>query len=128
MKSDNARRGFLERDERPWYYFDVLVAGHLTSLGTRRDVIDTKNYTMDLYQTVKRINNSADQNKMAMEAISKYGAEKKFLIFYNFLEPLIEQSYQEVKGLWINKLAGVDIYGRSHARTMLIYVRWDDKL
>lgn len=110
------------------YDFDVLVAGHLTSLGTRRDVVDTKNYTMDLYQTVKRIHNSADQNKMAMEAIGKYGAENKFLIFYNILEPLIEQSYQEVKERWINKLAGVDIYGRSHARTMLIYVRWDDKL
>lgn len=110
------------------YEFDVLVAGHLTSLGTRQDVIDNKNYALDVYQTVKRIHNSADQNKMAMDTIRKYGADNKFLIFNNILEPLIEQSYQEIKGRWINKLAGVDIYGRSHARTMLIYVRWDDKL
>ena len=33
-----------------------------------------------------------------------------------------------VKGRWIDKLAGVDVYGESHIRTMLIYVRWDDKL
>lgn len=110
------------------YDFDVLVAGHLTSLGNRQDVIDNKNYALDVYQTVKRIHNSADQNKMAMDTIQKYGADNKFLIFNNILEPLIEQSYQEIKGRWINKLAGVDIYGRSHVRTMLIYVRWDDKL
>ena len=110
------------------YDFDVLVAGHLTSLGTRQDVIDNKNYALDVYQTVKRIHNSADQNKMAMDTIQKYGADNKFLIFNNILEPLIEQSYQEIKGRWIDKLAGVDIYGRSHVRTMLIYVRWDDKL
>ena len=110
------------------YDFDILVAGHLTSLGTRQDVVDNKNYALDVYQTVKRIHNSADQNKMAMDTIQKYGADNKFLIFNNILEPLIEQSYQEVKGRWINKLAGVDVYGRSHARTMLIYVRWDDKL
>lgn len=110
------------------YDFDVLVAGHLTSLGTRQDVVDNKNYALDVYQTVKRIHNSADQNKMAMDTIQKYGADNKFLIFNNILEPLIEQSYQEIKRRWIDKLAGVDIYGRSHARTMLIYVRWDDKL
>lgn len=110
------------------YDFDVLVAGHLTSLGTRQDVVDNKNYALDVYQTVKRIHNSADQNKMAMDTIQKYGADNKFLIFNNILEPLIEQSYQEIKGRWIDKLAGVDIYGRSHVRTMLIYVRWDDKL
>ena len=110
------------------YDFDVLVAGHLTSLGTRQDVVDNKNYALDIYQTVKRIHNSADQNKMAMDTIQKYGADNKFLIFNNILEPLIKQSYQEIKGRWIDKLAGVDIYGRSHARTMLIYVRWDDKL
>lgn len=110
------------------YDFDVLVAGHLTSLGNRQDVVDNKNYALDVYQTVKRIHNSADQNKMAMDTIQKYGADNKFLIFNNILEPLIEQSYQEIKGRWIDKLAGVDIYGRSHVRTMLIYVRWDDKL
>ncbi len=47
------------------YDFDVLVTGHLTSLGNRQDVIDTKNYTFDVYEIVKRIHNSANQNKMA---------------------------------------------------------------
>jgi hypothetical protein len=39
-------------DELLAYDFDVLVTGHLTSLGTRQDVVDTKNYTMDVYETV----------------------------------------------------------------------------
>ncbi|MFZ3374362.1 MAG: MBL fold metallo-hydrolase [Chthoniobacterales bacterium] len=115
-------------DEMLAYDFDVLVTGHLTSLGTRQDVIDTKNYTMDVYQTVKRIHNSADQNKMAMDVIKEYGADNKFLIFDRIIEPIIDQSYQEIEPRWIDKLAAVDIYGRSHVRAMLIYVRWDDKL
>jgi glyoxylase-like metal-dependent hydrolase (beta-lactamase superfamily II) len=115
-------------DELLSYDFDVLITGHLTSLGTRQDVIDTKNYTMDVYETVKRIHNSADQKKMAMDTIKEFGADNKFLIFKQIVDPLIEQSYQEIKSRWIDKLAAVDIYGRSHARTMLIYVRWDDKL
>jgi len=110
------------------YDFDTLVPGHLTSLGNRQDVIDTKNYTLDVYKTVKRIHNSADQNKMAMKIIRKYGADNKFLIFKNILDPLVVQSYQEIKERWIDKLAGVDVYGESHVKTMLIYVRWDDKL
>jgi hypothetical protein len=105
-----------------------LITGHLTSLGTRQDVIDTKNYTMDVYETVKRIHNSADQKKMATDTIKEFGADNKFLIFKRVLDPIIEQSFQEIKSRWIDKLAAVDIYGRSHARTMLIYVRWDDKL
>jgi glyoxylase-like metal-dependent hydrolase (beta-lactamase superfamily II) len=115
-------------DELLAYDFDILVSGHLTSLGNRQDVIDTKNYTMDVYQTVKRIHNSADQNKMAMKIVNQFGSENKFLIFDRIIEPIIEQSYEEIKSRWIDKLAGVDIYGRSHARAMLIYVRWDDKL
>jgi glyoxylase-like metal-dependent hydrolase (beta-lactamase superfamily II) len=115
-------------DELLAYDFDVLVTGHLTSLGNRQDVIDTKNYTMDVYQTVKRIHNSADQNKMAMAVVKEFGPDNRFLIFDRIIEPIIDQSYQEIKSRWIDKLAGVDIYGRSHARAMLIYVRWDDKL
>ncbi len=110
------------------YDFDVLVPGHLTSLGNRQDVIDNKNYALDVYQTVKRIHNSADQNKLAMEIISKYGADNKFLIFKHILDSVIEDSYREIRERWVSKLAGVDVYGESHVRTMLVYVRWDDKL
>ena len=115
-------------DELLAFDFDVLISGHLTSLGTRQDVIDTKAYTMDVYETVKRIHSSADQNKMVDEIVTKFGVDNKFLIFKEIVDPLVEQSYQEIKGRWIDKLAAVDIYGRSHALTMLIYVRWDDKL
>jgi hypothetical protein len=124
----NMREYLKMFDELLSYDFDVLITGHLTSFGTRQDVIDTKNYTMDVYETVKRIHNSADQKKMAMDTIKEFGADNKFLIFKRVLDPIIEQSYQEIKSRWIDKLAAVDIYGRSHARAMLIYVRWDDKL
>ena len=43
------------------YKFDTFVGGHLTSIGTKEDVEITKEFTMDVYNTVKRIHNNMDQ-------------------------------------------------------------------
>ena len=45
-----------------------------------------------------------------------------------FLDAIVQESYREIRDRWINRLAGVDVFGESHAETMMIYVRWDDKL
>src|SRR5258708_30744457 len=48
-------------DELLAYDFDTFVGGHLTSTGTRKDVEITKEFTFDVYNTVKRIHNGVDQ-------------------------------------------------------------------
>ena len=83
---------------------------------------------MDVYNTVKRIHNGMDQNQAMMKVIEEYGAGNLFLIFERLLDAIVQESYREIRGRWINRLAGVDVYGESHAKTMMIYVRWDDKL
>ena len=110
------------------YDCDVLVPGHSTSLGTREDVIENKDYAMDVYSTVKRIHNGTDQNQAMMEVIEEYGAGNLFLIFEKVLDAIVQESYREIRDRWINRLAGVDVFGESHAERMMIYVRWDDKL
>ena len=42
---------------------------------------------MDVYETVKRIHNSADQKKMAIDTIKEFGADNKFLIFKQIVDP-----------------------------------------
>ena len=83
---------------------------------------------MDVYSTVKRIHNGMDQNQAMMEVIEEYGAGNLFLIFEKVLDAIVQDSYREIRDRWINRLAGVDVYGGSHAERMMIYVRWDDKL
>lgn len=108
------------------YDFDVLVPGHLTSLADRQDVQMSKDYALDVYKTVKRIHDGTDQMGVMSRAAQKYSWDNKFAIFRTLLDGVIAQCDAEIQGRWIDKLAGVDVFGASHCRAALIYARWDD--
>ena len=108
------------------YDFDVFVGGHLTSIGDRNDVLESKAYVMDVYETVKRIHAKTNLMEVMSGAASKIGWDNKFLLFKVFLDKVIDESAEELETRWIDRLAGVDVWARSHAATMLLYVRWDD--
>jgi glyoxylase-like metal-dependent hydrolase (beta-lactamase superfamily II) len=108
------------------YDFDVLVPGHLTYLADRQDVQMTKDYALDVYKTVKRIHDGTDQMKVMSQAAQKYSWDNKFAIFRTLLDGVVAQCASEIQGRWIDKLAGVDVFGPSHCRAALIYARWDD--
>lgn len=108
------------------YDFDVLVGGHLGFPGTRHDVQVAKDYTVDVYRTVKRIHDSTDQMKLISQAAAKYGWENKMALFRSVLDPMVAQCATEIESRWSDKLASVDVYATSHCHTALIYARWDD--
>jgi glyoxylase-like metal-dependent hydrolase (beta-lactamase superfamily II) len=109
------------------YNFDTFVGGHLTSIGGRQDVEMTKEFTMDVYSTVKRVHNTMDQPAVVSEAAKSVGTDNEFLLFKVLLDKATIDSIKELQPRWINRLAGVDVWLESHVRTALIYVRWDDK-
>lgn len=47
-------------------------------------------------------------------------------IYRTLLDQIIDQCHREMQAKWIDKLAGVDVFGWSNCRAMLVYVRWDD--
>jgi glyoxylase-like metal-dependent hydrolase (beta-lactamase superfamily II) len=108
------------------YDFDVLVGGHLGFPGTRRDVEVARDYTLDVYRTIKRIHDGTDQMKVVSQAAMKYGWDNKMALFRSLLDPMIDECAKEIEGRWSEKLASVDVYARSHCHTALIYARWDD--
>jgi glyoxylase-like metal-dependent hydrolase (beta-lactamase superfamily II) len=114
-------------DEILAYKFDTFVGGHLTDIGTRQDVEITKEFTLDVYNTVKRIHNNMDATAATAEAVKTVGPDNEFLLFKVFLDKVADESVKELKPRWINRLAGVDVWLESHVRTAIIYVRWDDK-
>jgi glyoxylase-like metal-dependent hydrolase (beta-lactamase superfamily II) len=114
-------------DEILAYQFDTFVGGHLTDIGTKEDVEITKEYTNDVYHTVKRIHNGLDQGAVVAEAAKTVGPDNEFLLFKQVLDRVANDSVKEIQPRWINRLAGVDVWLPSHVRTALIYVRWDDK-
>lgn len=109
------------------YDFDTFVGGHLTALGDRADVETTKAFTVDVYETVKRIHDTTDlMAVMAETAEAAGGYDNKYLLFKAFLDTVTAEATAEIEGRWIDKLAGVDVWTDAHVRTALIYVRWDD--
>jgi glyoxylase-like metal-dependent hydrolase (beta-lactamase superfamily II) len=114
-------------DELMAYDFDTFTGGHLTATGSKKDIEITKEFTMDVYQTVKRIHNNLDQNAVAAQAAQIAGPDNKFLLFKVVLDRVTSDSVKELQPRWINRLAGVDVWMESHVRTAILYVRWDDK-
>jgi glyoxylase-like metal-dependent hydrolase (beta-lactamase superfamily II) len=108
------------------YDFDVLIGGHLSFPGTRDDVKQTKEYTFDVYNTIKRIHDGTDQTKSVTQAATKYGWDNKMALFRGLLDPMVKQCAKEIISRWSNKLASVDVYATTHCHTALIYARWDD--
>ena len=107
------------------YDFDIIVTGHLTKLGTLEDVELTKAYVEDLYQTVKRIHANTDIQQSMGATGQEVGFDNKYLLFKVFLDEVIKKATKEIEERWITKLAGVDVWAKSHVGTMLVYVRWD---
>jgi glyoxylase-like metal-dependent hydrolase (beta-lactamase superfamily II) len=106
------------------YDFDVLVPGHHTNPATREDVQITKDYVMDVYNTVTRI---LGENHKALisRAVQKYGSENSFAVASVLIDSEVDQCADEIKGRWIAKLEGVDVWAASHCRTALVYAEWD---
>jgi hypothetical protein len=114
-------------DELLAYDFDKFTGGHLTATGSKEDVIITKEFTMDVYHTVRRIHNNLDQRAVVAEAAKAIGYDNEFLLFKVVLDRVARDSEAELQPRWINRLAGVDVWMDSHVRTAILYVRWDDK-
>jgi glyoxylase-like metal-dependent hydrolase (beta-lactamase superfamily II) len=109
------------------YDFNTFVGGHLTAIGTKQDVLITKEFTLDVYNTVKRIHNSIDQTAVTSGAAKVVGTDNEFLLFKVLLDRVTDDSVKDIQPRWINRLAGVDVWLPSHVHTALLYVRWDDK-
>ena len=109
------------------YDFAVFVGGHLTHPGNRRDVELSREFTLDVYETVKRVHGETDLKGVFAETAGKIGSwDNKFLLFERFLDVVTERATAELESRWIGRLAGVDVFTEDHVRTALLYVRWDD--
>jgi glyoxylase-like metal-dependent hydrolase (beta-lactamase superfamily II) len=106
------------------YDFNVLVPGHHSNASTRQDVQLVADYVADVYQTVKRINES-DHRPLQALAAQKYSRDNSYAITRVVIDRKVAQAAKEIKSRWIGELVGVDVWAESHCRTALIYCEWD---
>lgn len=109
------------------YDFDVFVGGHLTHTGGRLDVEATRDFTLDVLETTRRVHDQTDLMAVFAETAQEIGGfDNKFLLFKRFLDGIVERATADIEARWINRLAGVDVWTADHVRTALLYVRWDE--
>jgi glyoxylase-like metal-dependent hydrolase (beta-lactamase superfamily II) len=103
--------------------WDVIVAGHHSTPATHEDVQIGKDYVTDVYKTVSRILGE-DHRDLTGAAARKYG-DNTWAIASVLIDSEVNECASEIKGRWIEKLEGVDIWASSHCRTALVYAEWD---
>lgn len=104
------------------YDFAHFVSGHTADVAGRRDVEVTKEYTFDVYETVKRIHGEIDVAELLARNRDNEQAGIRALI-----EEVTSRAYYEISSRWAGgPMQGIDVWSESHCRAMVLYIRWSD--
>jgi hypothetical protein len=114
------------------YDFNHYVGGHLDKAGTREDVLISRKYVHDLFDTASlAINMSAETNSSLSvasiigPAVESVDPNNPWALFDTYIDVLVDYVAKDLASRWADKLYGTDVYGKSHAETMLEAVRID---
>jgi glyoxylase-like metal-dependent hydrolase (beta-lactamase superfamily II) len=97
------------------YDFDTLVAGHLTKLGTRNDVIVQKEFVSDLEKAAGRANQEVQFGKVASQ-VGRF--DNPWLIFSKYIDAVGENCVNNMLLKWENRLGGAQQFMSTHCFTM----------
>jgi glyoxylase-like metal-dependent hydrolase (beta-lactamase superfamily II) len=103
--------------------FDVMVPGHHGTPANKADLEIAKNYVTDVYSTITSIL-AEDHHALKEHASQKYG-DNTWAIASVLINDEVEECARRIKGRWIDRLEGVDIWAASHCHTALVYAEWD---
>ena len=97
------------------YDFDTIVAGHLTRLGTRNDVVIQKEFVSDLEKAAAIANQNVSFSKIASQVGS---FDNPWLIFSTYIDAINKQCEDEMLPKWQSRLGGAEIFMSTHCFTM----------
>jgi glyoxylase-like metal-dependent hydrolase (beta-lactamase superfamily II) len=97
------------------YDFDTIVAGHLTRLGTRNDVIVQKEFVSDLEKAAAKANQEVLFSKIASQ-VGRF--DNPWLIFSKYIDAVNENCVNGMLSKWENRLGGAQQFMSTHCFTM----------
>jgi hypothetical protein len=104
------------------YDFEHFLSGHTADVARRSDVELTRRYVLDVYATVKRLHDEINTPELLAEHRDSEQAGIKFII-----EEVTRRAAAELAERWADgPMKGVELWTESHARAMVLYVRWTD--
>jgi glyoxylase-like metal-dependent hydrolase (beta-lactamase superfamily II) len=107
------------------YDFDTIVAGHLTRLGTRNDVVVQREFVSDLENAATKANQEVLFSKVAQQ-VGHF--DNPWLIFSKYIDAVNENCIQSILPKWENRLGGAREFMSTHCFTMSEAERVDPTL
>ena len=107
------------------YDFDTLVGGHLTSLGTRNDVIVQKEFVTDLENAATKANQEILFSKVAQQ-VGHF--DNPWLLFSKYIDAINEKCTQTILPKWESRLGGAGLFMSTHCFSMSEAERVDPTL
>ena len=107
------------------YDFDTLVAGHLTRLGTRNDVIVQREFVSDLENAPTKANQEVLFSKVAQQ-VGHF--DNPWLIFSKYIDAVNENCTQAIFPKWEDRLGGAREFMSTHCFSMSEAERVDPTL
>src|SRR3989304_738695 len=114
--------GFLAAHQQALSYpFETFIGGHLTRLGTRRDVRTQMEYMDDVRTNAGKALKTVDFMAIARET----GFENQWLLFDRYFTAVAKACADSTIPKWRDRLAGADIWTHSHCLVMTESLRID---
>jgi hypothetical protein len=98
------------------YDFDTIVAGHLSRLGTRNDVIVQREFVSDLEKAAAQANQQVSFGEIAKQVGG--GQPNPWLIFSKYIDAVGENCVNSMLPKWENRLGGAQPFMSTHCFTM----------
>jgi len=111
-------------DAHDWvlsYDFETLISGHVGRLGTREDVETQKEYILETQANAAQALQTVDFNAIAGEV----GFLNPWLLFDTYLNAVSEECAKITEEKWIDRLAAVDVFTKSHCDKLVESLRID---
>jgi glyoxylase-like metal-dependent hydrolase (beta-lactamase superfamily II) len=97
------------------YDFNTIVAGHLTRLGARNDVIIHKEFVSDLEKAASKANQEVLFSKVAQQVGS---FDNPWLLFSKYIDAINENCVKDMLPKWGNRIGGAEQFMSTHCFSM----------
>jgi len=97
------------------YDFNTIVAGHLTRLGTRNDVIIQKKFVSDLEKAASNANQEVLFSKVAQQ-VGRF--DNPWLLFSKYIDAINENCVKDMLPKWGNRIGGAEQFMSTHCFSM----------
>jgi glyoxylase-like metal-dependent hydrolase (beta-lactamase superfamily II) len=106
------------------YKVDKFIGGHLTRIGTMKDIVTQKEFISDLKATAQQVLRNVSFGDIA-KAVGPTNPGNPWAITNSYLEVMTKQCTMQLADKWKDRLGGVDIYLDDNCAAMLKSLRLD---